>query len=212
LVFERPPLSNISYRAFLDFSGGSGTDSMTLAVGHKDGNSVVVDALREIRPPFSPEYAISQFAQLLKSYRVYRVEGDAFGGEFAREPLKKHSISYEVAKKFKSDLYVHHLLPTLNSGRVDLLDDPRSIQQICGLEAHTARAGKDKVDHAPGAHDDLANAIAGLVARVGGGGYNWSLDWIDGPEQPPPDPKAQEERVKRLVAAITATGRVPDEW
>jgi hypothetical protein len=211
-VFERPPLSNISYRAFLDFSGGSGTDSMTLAVGHKDGTSVVVDALREIRPPFSPEFAIAQFAQLLKSYRVYRVEGDAFGGEFAREPLKKHAISYEVSKRPKSTLYSDSLLPMLNSGRVDLLDHSRAIQQICGLECHTARAGKDKVAHAPGAHDDLANAIAGLVARAGGGGYNWSLDWIDGPEQPPPDPKAQEERVKRLVAAITATGRVPDEW
>jgi hypothetical protein len=211
-TFERPPLSSVSYKAFLDFAGGSGSDSMTLAVGHKDGNSVIVDALREVRPPFSPEFAIAQFATLLKTYRIYTVEGDNFGGEFARESLKKHSISYTVAKKPKSDLYVHHLLPMLNSGRVDLLDHPRATQQICGLESHTARAGKDKIDHAPGGHDDLANAIAGLVARTSGGGYDHSFAWIDGPETPPPDPKATEERVARLKAAILSTGRVPDSW
>ena len=154
---------------------------MTLAIGHKDGTVVVVDALREVKPPFSPEFAIAQFASLLKGYRIYRVEGDAFGGEFAREPFKKFAISYQVAKKPKSDLYAHHLLPMLNSGRVDLLDHSRAIQQIVALECHTARAGRDKIDHPPGGHDDLANAIAGLVARVAGGGYNASGDWISRP-------------------------------
>jgi hypothetical protein len=180
-TYERAPLSSVSYKAFLDFAGGSGTDSMTLAIGHKDGTVVVVDALREVKPPFSPEFAIAQFASLLKGYRIYRVEGDAFGGEFAREPFKKFAISYQVAKKPKSDLYAHHLLPMLNSGRVDLLEHSRAIQQIVALECHTARAGRDKIDHPPGGHDDLANAIAGLVARVAGGGYNASGDWICGP-------------------------------
>ncbi len=185
-TYERPPLSSVSYEAFLDFAGGSGGDSMALAVGRKDGATVVVDALREVRPPFSPEFAIAQFVSLLKGYRVYTVEGDAFGGEFAREPLKKHGISYVVAKKSKSDLYAHHLLPMLNSGRVDLIDHPRAIQQIVGLECHTARAGRDKIDHAPGGHDDLANAIAGLVARVAGGGYDWTHAYVDTDLDDPP--------------------------
>ena len=201
-VFERPPLSGTSYRAFLDFSGGSGSDSMTLAIGHKDGTTVVVDALRETRPPFSPEFAIAQFVSLLKSYRVYTCEGDAFGGEFAREPLKKHGISYALAKKAKSDLYSHHLLPMLNSGRVDLLDHTRSIQQIVSLEAHTARAGRDKIDHPPGGHDDLANAIAGLVARASGSTYDSSGAWISGPDKPPDTPEERQQRVNRLVERL----------
>jgi Terminase large subunit, T4likevirus-type, N-terminal len=205
-TYERPPLSSISYKAFLDFSGGSGQDSMTLAIGHKEGDSVIVDALREVRPPFSPEFAIAQFATLLKTYKVYTVEGDNFGGEFAREPFKKHSISYVVAKKPKSDLYVHHLLPMLNSGRIDLLDHPRSIQQICGLEAHTARAGKDKVDHAPGGHDDLANSIAGLVARTAGGGYNIASGWLGDEPPPPDDPKQRRDRLMKL---LLAGGEIP---
>jgi hypothetical protein len=209
-TYERAPLSTFSYQAFLDFSGGSGSDSMTLAIGHKDDTTVVIDALREVRPPFSPEFAISTFAHLLKSYRIYSVEGDAFGGEFAREPLRKHNVSYSVCKKPKSQLYVEHLLPWLNSGRVDLLDHPRSIAQICALECHTARAGKDRIDHPPGGHDDLANAIAGLVARVGGGGqYDHSFAWLDGPEKPPEDPAAVRQRRARLHAILMRGEEIP---
>src|SRR5207247_182487 len=109
-IYERAPVSGTYYHAFLDFAGGSGSDSMTFAIGHKDGDVVVVDALREVRPPFSPEFAIAEFAALLKTYKVYTVEGDNFGGEFAREPFKKHGISYTIAKKPKSILYSEHLL------------------------------------------------------------------------------------------------------
>jgi hypothetical protein len=168
-----------------------------------------VDALREQRPPFSPEFVVAQFASLLKSYHIYRVEGDAFGGEFAREPFKKFDISYEVAKKPKSLLYTDHLLPMLNSGRVDLLDHPRSIGQITALECHTARAGRDKVDHPPGGHDDLANCIAGLVARVAGSRYGapdwWGLD----DEKQPEDDKATTDRRARLVAALLNGDKLP---
>jgi hypothetical protein len=209
-VYERPPLSGTTYRAFLDFAGGSGSDSMCLCIGNKHGTSVVVDALREVRPPFSPEFAIAQFVSLLKGYRVYTVEGDAFGGEFAREPFRKHGINYQVAKKSKSDLYAHTLLPMLNSGRVDLLDHPRLIGQIVGLECHSARAGRDKIDHAPGGHDDLANAVAGCVARVGGGGYQgFGGDWVSGPDKPPEEPKAQAERVNALIERLKRGEPIP---
>src|SRR4028118_1149534 len=63
------------------------------------------------------------------------------------------------------------LLPLLNSGRVELLDSPRLVAQLCGLERRVARSGRDAIDHAPGAHDDLANAVAGAGrGRAGGGG------------------------------------------
>jgi hypothetical protein len=31
--------------------------------------------------------------------------------------------------------------------------------QLCALERRTSRGGRDSIDHAPGAHDDLANAV-----------------------------------------------------
>ena len=48
----------------------------------------------------------------------------------------------------------------------ELLDHPRLVSQLCGLERRTARSGKDSIDHAPGGHDDVANAAAGALVGV----------------------------------------------
>jgi hypothetical protein len=41
------------------------------------------------------------------------------------------------------------------------------VAQFVGLERRTSRSGRDSVDHAPGAHDDVANAVAGaLVTKL----------------------------------------------
>ena len=163
---ELPPLSNNIYFGFVDPSGGS-ADAMTLAIAHRDRptNRVVLDAVRERRPPFSPEDVVAEFAQLLKSYRCTRVTGDRYGGEWPRERFRTHGITYDLAEKPKSDLY-RDLLPLLNSGRIELLDNPRLTAQLCSLERRTGRGGRDSIDHAPGAHDDLANAVAGAAAHL----------------------------------------------
>ena len=44
-----------------------------------------------------------------------------------------------------------------------MLDNRRLISQLHGLERRTARGGKDSIDHGPGAHDDVANAVAGAL-------------------------------------------------
>ena len=93
--------------------------------------------------------------------------GDHYGGEFVKEPFRKHGISYELCKRPKSDLY-RDLLPSLNSGQIVLPRHDRLVAQIGGLERRTGRSGKDSIDHAPGAHDDLANCVAG-VAHIAGG-------------------------------------------
>ncbi len=97
----------------------------------------------------------------------------------ARERFNHHGIIYEAARKPKSDLY-RDLLPAINSRRVDLLEDARLIAQIVGLERRTARGGKDSIDHAPNAHDDLANSMAGVVAALTSSahGYDSSMQWI----------------------------------
>jgi hypothetical protein len=58
------------------------------------------------------------------------------------------------------------LLPLINSGAVDLLDNERLIHQLIMLERRTSRGGKDSIDHAPGAHDDIANAVAGALVTA----------------------------------------------
>jgi hypothetical protein len=45
-----------------------------------------------------------------------------------------------------SDLY-RELLPAINSRMVMLLDQPRSVSQLCSLERHVGRSGRDAIDH-----------------------------------------------------------------
>jgi hypothetical protein len=163
--FELPPLTGTNYVAFVDPSGGT-SDSMTLAVAHRDEQGrVLLDAVRERRPPFSPDDVVLEFVALLKSYNTRTVQGDRYAGEWPRERFRVHGIEYEVAEQPKSELY-RDLLPILNSGRAELLDVPRLVTQLCGLERRTARGGRDSIDHAPGAHDDLANSVAGAIVTA----------------------------------------------
>jgi hypothetical protein len=160
-VRERPPSSDFRYFAFVDPSGGS-ADSFTLAIAHREADTAVLDCLREVRPPFSPESVVGEFAALLKQYRVGEVRGDRYAGEWPREQFRNRGIAYWPSEKPKSDLYVDLLAP-INSGRVALLDHDRVVAQLCSLERRTARSGKDSIDHPPNGHDDLANAVAGAV-------------------------------------------------
>ena len=177
-VRERAPVPEVYYTAFVDPSGGS-ADSFTLAIGHRQESVAVIDAVREVRPPFSPESVVAEFAELLKSYRVSDVTGDRYGGEWPREQFRKCGVQYELSQRPKSDLY-RDFLPLINSRQVELLDLPRGIAQLCSLERRTARGGRDSIHHAPGAHDDIANAIAGLAVHLGGALDDY-LDWIYGP-------------------------------
>ena len=158
---EMPRVAGVRYVAFVDPSGGS-ADSMTMAIAHLAEGVGVLDAVRERKPPFSPEDVVTEFAAVLKSYGITKVQGDRYAGEWPRERFLVHGIAYEPAAKPKSDLY-RDLLPLLNGHRVELLDLPRLGTQLCGLERRTARGGRDSIDHAPGAHDDLCNAVAGAL-------------------------------------------------
>jgi hypothetical protein len=70
----------------------------------------------------------------------------------AEERFRAHDIAREPAEKPKPNLYR------------DMLNDRKLIMQLCGLERRTTRAGRDSIDHMPGAHDDVCNAGAGVAS------------------------------------------------
>jgi hypothetical protein len=165
-VTVRAPNSGAHYLGFTDPSGGS-MDSMTLAVAHNEGNRVLLDFVSERKAPFSPDSAVGEFALVFKEYRISTIRGDRYAGEWPRERFAAHGISYQSADMNRSELYLS-FLPMLNSGRLYLLDHRRMVTQFLGLERRTSRGGKDTIDHAPGAHDDVANAVAGAIVMAGG--------------------------------------------
>jgi hypothetical protein len=74
-------------------------------------------------------------------------------------------VNYEPAENSKSEIYVD-LLPLINSGAVDLLEHDRLVTQLTSLGRRTSRGGRDSIDHTPGAHDDVANAVAGALVTT----------------------------------------------
>jgi hypothetical protein len=163
-IFERAPIAGVKYCGFCDPSGGS-SDAMTMAISHLENDVAIVDAVRERKPPFSPEAVVSEFADVLRCYRIETVRGDRYAGEWPRARFRVHGIEYRTADKPKSDLY-RDLLPAVNSGLVDLLDHGRLTEQLTGLERRTGRGGRDSIDHPPNGRDDLANAACGAIVTV----------------------------------------------
>ena len=155
---------------------------MTLAIAHKDLRTerVVIDAVREWRPEFSPDQVCRELAAVCKSYRIFRITGDHWGSLFVREPLMELGLHYMLSPAPKSEVYVD-ALALLNSGKLELPDIARVTNQICGLERKVSRGGKDSIDHAPGQHDDLANSVllAALLANRDGGRPRISAITID---------------------------------
>jgi hypothetical protein len=86
-------------------------------------------------------------------------------------------ITYDPCEKPKGELYAL-LLPVLNSRKVALLDHGRLVSQLCALERRTAWGGRDSIDHGPGGHDDVCDAVAGAVAALthqGGGLFTLAM-------------------------------------
>lgn len=159
--YEIPPIASARYHGFCDPSGGS-SDDMALAIAHREKDIAVLDCVRVARPPFSPDAVIADFCSTLKSYGVHSVRGDRYAGEWPVERSRAHGVRYENAVKPKSDLY-RDTLPIFNAQRCELLDLPRLAAQLIGLERRTSHGGRDSIDHAPGAHDDLANCVCGAL-------------------------------------------------
>ncbi|WP_441232652.1 hypothetical protein [Bradyrhizobium sp. 1200_D9_N1_1] len=158
---ERAWSSQHRYVAFVDPSGGS-SDSMTLAIGHREANMTIVDVVREIPAPFDPESATEEYVKLIKSYQISYVTGDRYAGQWCQQAFQKRGITYHPCDTPKSGLYTD-LLPKLNSKLIRIPDAPKLVNQLASLERRTARGGRDSIDHAPGGHDDVANAVAGVA-------------------------------------------------
>jgi hypothetical protein len=181
-VESRLPVPGVQYVAFADPSGGT-SDSMTLAIGHWEPPSgehvgrAVLDLVMESPAPFDPGDVIREHAAVLRLYGVSLVEGDRYAGEWPAMRYReaeimdeggrriKYVVRYATSEMIKSELY-RHLLPLMTSGVARLLKSPRLKAQLTGLDRFRSRSGRDSIDHQPGGHDDVANAVAGVLVRA----------------------------------------------
>jgi hypothetical protein len=141
---------------------------MTLAIVHLEAEGpdtppvVVVDAVRETRPPFNPREVTQAYAALCRTYACDTVHGDRVGMGWIDQAFASHHLTYQVAESSKSELYAP-LLPLITTGSLELPDHPRLVQQLQGLERRPTGTGRDAIDHRSRGHEDLANAVAGAA-------------------------------------------------
>jgi hypothetical protein len=145
---------------------------------------------------------VEDFCRTLKNYRITSIVGDKYAGAWPVEVFAKNGIRYEQSARPKSELYAG-LLPLLNSARIELLDHNKLVNQLTGLERRTARGGRDSIDHSPGAHDDIANVVAGLASLANQhNGYDCSYRWLDDDTGDDAASAAREQRRKRIAAIM----------
>jgi hypothetical protein len=208
-IYERAPVSGTHYVGFVDPSGGS-ADSFALGIGHVEyaRQTVVIDCVRETKPPFSPEIVVEDYSKVLKDYNIGTITGDRYAGVWPVEQFAKSNITYVQSAAPKSDLY-RDTLPLINSARVELLDNAKLVAQLCALERRTARGGKDSINHPPGGHDDLINVVAGVCAtnnKYGSYNLNYS-EWVTGVDADDPD-GSRAWRAARLAAYLYSGGLI----
>jgi hypothetical protein len=160
-VTVRPPASGIVYRSFCDPSGGQ-KDSFTAAIAHAENGVAVLDCLVEIKPPFNPDTATAQVADVLKAYRCRSTVGDKYAAQWVVQAFRKCGINYQYSERDRSLIYLD-ALPLFTTGRARLLDNKRLVHQFASLERRTSPVGKDRVDHGPSGVDDACNSAAGAM-------------------------------------------------
>jgi len=154
------------YAAFVDVAGGGGKDSFSIAITHLEGQKIVIDAVRSRAPKFDPEAVTEEYCALLKSYKISRVTGDKFSGDYGSNAFIKFGIQYERSKKVKSELYLE-AEAAFNTGRVELPNREKAIAQLKSLVRRVRSGGRDSVDTDSGQPEDEANVIAGCIAVHG---------------------------------------------
>lgn len=159
------------YQAFTDAAGGTGGDSYTLAVAHREGagenERFVVDLVRGTKGKFDPNEVTREYAALVKSYRITSVTGDRYAAEWTASAWKTCGLNYVQSDLTKSEIYLATLpLFTSRKRKVALPNHPTLLRELRLLERTTHRGSRESIDHPRGAHDDHANAACGVLRSL----------------------------------------------
>ena len=156
------PLKGKHYVAFVDPSGGS-SDSFTLALAHFDpAVGAIVDRVEEWKAPFDPSEVVVEANAILREFNCTRVSGDNYAGRTFAGLFRRLGITYHVSEMKRSDIY-RNFLPLVNGKLCQLPINDVLKKQLLSLDRRSLASGKEIIDHPKDAHDDVANAVAGVV-------------------------------------------------
>jgi len=142
--------------AFTDAAGGTGKDSFSIAIAHRESDgTAVLDFLRERKPRFIPAEVVKEYAKILSLYGVTSIKGDRYSAGWNADEWARAGIAYEASELTKSEIYLT-TLPMLLSGQVRLLDNLTLRDQFASLERRVHSGGRESVDDngSASAHDE----------------------------------------------------------
>lgn len=163
---ELPPREGVKYFAAADPSSGK-VDDMTLCIGHREDKRIVIDLIRAVSPApkFDPVDVLRQFAEDLKRYGVRTLTADKYAAGYVEAEVRRLGLVYRPADVTTSEAY-RSMLAVINSAGVELLDHPKLRAQLVQLERVARPGGQEKIRHPLGGHDDVAAAVAMLIASL----------------------------------------------
>ncbi len=121
---------------------------MTMVVAHRlegDGDlqPIVLDLVREVRPPFSPAQVVKEFVEVLRKYSVNEVSRDRYAGMWPREQFQNECVEYVPCLAEEQALRSTAPEDQLAAGRAPRA--PEATGTACGSRAQdlTRRTGLD---------------------------------------------------------------------
>jgi len=160
-VYERPYDPQYQYLAAIDAasgSTGSKKDSQTLAIWHREGEIAVLDLIREAEPPFDPDAVCADFAATMRRYSISHAWADRWALGYVDSNFLRNDIEILHPEKMDRTQIYASFLPLVNANRVVLLTHKKLRSQLLGLTYYSTHSSRERVDHKPNCHDDLATS------------------------------------------------------
>jgi hypothetical protein len=175
-VLSRLPNPAHRYVCFADASSGlshatgggkssKGGDAFAAAIGHKEGETIVIDLVFERKPPFNASTVVAEISSVAAGYGIREIVSDRFSSGFMASELQRSNMVWKASSHDKSALY-SITLPVLTSGSIRLPDVSSVVDQFCLLERKPGANGRDRIDARGGRSEDAANSVAGVVALL----------------------------------------------
>jgi hypothetical protein len=164
-VMHRPPDKKFFYVAAIDPAFRQ--DAFGFTIVHCDPTEgVVQDLVRRWHDPtgtpLNPAEIFPQIASILAEYNVRSVFSDQHSFEALHYIAQQHGFGIQectFSAQSKADIY-GNLQQLLNQGKLRLLDDADTINELKALEKEVLQAGNVRIGAPQGQYDDMATVIA----------------------------------------------------
>jgi hypothetical protein len=185
---ERDQFDQASYAAALDL--GVVSDRTVLAVGHRDGDRVVLDLMLAWQGSRAHPVDFGEVeAAIVEAHQRFRfrLRLDPWQGLDLAQRLRARGVpaeefTFSAASKQR---LASTLLSTINAGKLRLYEAEGLRDELLGLRLVQSASGSWSFDHRSGGHDDRAVALALMaVALLEHPVGSLSAHWAPGPPHP----------------------------